>query len=36
MPTLSKSNPKYRRHKASGRAIVVLDGKPIYLGPLWQ
>lgn len=32
MPRLTKSNPKYRRHKASGRAFVELDGKRIYLG----
>jgi integrase len=32
MPRLTKSNPKYRRHKASDRAFVELDGKRIYLG----
>jgi len=32
MPRLTKSNPKYRRHKASGRAFVELDGKRFYLG----
>ena len=25
--------PKYRYHKATGQALVVLDGKTIYLGP---
>ena len=24
--------PKYRHHKATGRAYVVLDGKSVYLG----
>ena len=33
MPKLIYSTPKYRRHKASGRAIVTLDGKDHYLGP---
>lgn len=34
MPRLSKSSlPKYRKHKASGRAVVTLDGKDFYLGP---
>ena len=33
MPKLTKSTPKYRKHKATGQAIVVLDGKTIYLGP---
>lgn len=28
----SKSPPKYRKHRASGQAIVTLDGKDIYLG----
>jgi integrase len=32
MPRLTKSNPKYRRHKASDRAFVELDGKRFYLG----
>jgi hypothetical protein len=26
MPRLSQSLPKYRRHKASGQAIVTLNG----------
>jgi integrase len=33
MPRLSNSLPKYRRHKASGQAIVTLAGKHHYLGP---
>lgn len=33
MPRLTQSIPKYRRHKASGQAIVTLDGKDFYLGP---
>ena len=33
MPKLTSSNPKYRKHRASGQAIVTLDGKDFYLGP---
>jgi hypothetical protein len=33
MPKLTKSLSKYRKHKASGQAIVTLDGKDFYLGP---
>jgi hypothetical protein len=33
MPRLSNSLPKYRKHKASGQAIVTLNGRDIYLGP---
>lgn len=33
MPTLTKSLPQYRKHKASGQAIVTLNGKDFYLGP---
>lgn len=33
MPTLKRSVPKYRKHKASGQAIVNLGGKDHYLGP---
>jgi integrase len=34
MPKLSSSAaPKYRKHKASGQAIVTIDGKDHYLGP---
>ena len=27
--------PKYRKHRASGQAVVTLDGRDFYLGP-WQ
>lgn len=33
MPKLTKSTPRYRKHKATGQAVVVLDGKTFYLGP---
>jgi integrase len=33
MPRLTVSNPKYRKHRASGQAVVTLDGKDHYLGP---
>src|SRR5262245_49118799 len=33
MPALTNSTPKYRRHKASGQAIVTLNGRDFYLGP---
>ena len=33
MPRLIQSLPKLRTHKASGRAMVTLDGQDIYLGP---
>lgn len=33
MPKLSNSTPKYRKHRASGQAIVSLSGKDFYLGP---
>jgi integrase len=33
MPKLINSVPKYRRHKASGQAIVTLCGNDFYLGP---
>jgi integrase len=32
MPTLNRI-PKYRKHRASGQAIVTLDGRDFYLGP---
>jgi len=32
MPRLIHSTPKYRRHRASGQAIVTLDGVDHYLG----
>ena len=33
MPKLSNSVPKYRKHRASGQAVVTLNGRDIYLGP---
>ncbi|QDV87320.1 tyrosine-type recombinase/integrase [Planctomycetes bacterium TBK1r] len=33
MPKLTTSHPKYRKHRASGQAIVTLDGRDFYLGP---
>ncbi len=33
MPRLSVGVPKYRKHRASGQAIVTLAGKDFYLGP---
>lgn len=33
MPRLSQSLPKYRKHRASGQAIVELNGHRHYLGP---
>jgi hypothetical protein len=33
MPRLSHSTPRYRKHRASGQAIVELGGKRHYLGP---
>ncbi len=35
MPRLSSSVPKYRHHKASGKAVVTLSGRDFYLGP-WK
>lgn len=35
MPKLISTTPKYRRHKASGRAVVTIAGRDYYLGP-WQ
>ena len=32
MPKLSQSVPRYRRHKATGQAVVRLQGRDIYLG----
>ena len=36
MPKLVASLPKYRRHKASGQAMVTIAGKDHYLGPKAQ
>ena len=33
MPRLSDSVPKYRKHRASGQAVVTLSGRDYYLGP---
>jgi hypothetical protein len=33
MPKLISGNPKYRRHRASGQAVVTLSAKVHYLGP---
>jgi len=33
MPRLLHRNPAYRKHKASGQAVVCIDGKENYLGP---
>ncbi|MCR9293430.1 MAG: hypothetical protein NXI32_11970 [bacterium] len=33
MPRLSHAVSKYRKHRASGQAIVTLAGKDHYLGP---
>lgn len=33
MPRLVTSIPKYRKHRASGQALVTINGKDHYLGP---
>lgn len=33
MPRLTEQNPKYRRHRASGQAVVTIGGNDFYLGP---
>jgi integrase len=33
MPRLKNAVPKYRKHRASGQAIVTIEGRDIYLGP---
>ncbi|MFV2069345.1 MAG: tyrosine-type recombinase/integrase [Pirellulales bacterium] len=33
MPRLTKSVPKYRKHRATGQAVITLNGKDHYLGP---
>jgi len=35
MPKLLHQLPSYRRHKASGQALVTLNGRDFYLGP-WR
>ena len=32
MPRLTTRSPKYRKHRASGQAVVTLNGKDHYLG----
>jgi integrase len=33
MPLLTSKNPKYRRHRPTGQAVVTLSAKDFYLGP---
>jgi integrase len=33
LPILKEALPKYRKHKASGRAIMTIQGQDFYLGP---
>jgi len=33
MPKLTKAVPKYRKHRASGQAVVTIGGRDHYLGP---
>ena len=33
MPRLSSATPKYRKHRASGRAVVTIQERDHYLGP---
>ncbi len=33
MPRLTQAVPKYRKHRASGQAIVTISGQDHYLGP---
>jgi integrase len=33
MPRLTREVPRYRKHRASGQAIVTLSGQDVYLGP---
>src|SRR4051794_4280770 len=35
MPRLLNRNPAYRKHKATGQAVVTLNGRDYYLGQ-WQ
>jgi len=35
IPRLTHSNPTYRKHRASGQAVVTIDGRCFYLGP-WK
>ncbi len=33
MPRLTESVPKYRKHRATGQAVVTINGRDHYLGP---
>lgn len=33
MPRLVNRPPSYRKHRASGKAVVTIDGRDVYLGP---
>jgi len=33
MPRCLNRNPRYSKHKASGQAVVTIDGRDFYLGP---
>lgn len=33
MPWSKNYLPKYRKHRASGQAVVTLNGRDCYLGP---
>ena len=33
MPKLTKAVPKYRKHRASGQAVITIGGRDHYLGP---
>jgi hypothetical protein len=33
MPRLVNAVPKYRKHRASGKAVLTIGGKDCYLGP---
>ena len=33
MPNSNDRIPKYRKHRASGQAVVTLNGRDCYLGP---
>src|SRR3954468_1569029 len=33
MPRLTKSVPSYRKHRATGQAVVTVNGHDYYLGP---
>ncbi|MCC6492158.1 MAG: site-specific integrase [Pirellulales bacterium] len=33
MPRLSQAVPKYQKHRASGQAVVTINGRDYYLGP---